>query len=362
MISMKISILKNFGWGSSISSALDTFSRHGGNMVRHLTPVRLANLACLSVDLALRRTIVRSRPLVIKIEPTNICNFRCPGCRTGSGQDKSPRGAMKYEDFTKIIDKVHLHALKVVLYMWGEPLINHDIFRMIKYANFKNMAVQISSNLNVFRDAYAQQIVESGLEHLIVAMDGVSQEVYEKYRVDGNVRKVVDNLGEILRMRKAMNQKFPTIELQYIVFPHNRHEIQAARELAISLGVDRMTIIDSTVNTDKSNAAMRHGKRAVPDKCNALWTLACFNWDGSFSPCCDSVDDSFGNIFKQGLDELWNSRKMQVSRSLHTRHPINDSTPTKCRRCQIYGSYVRFATESLESTPANTTSVKKCLT
>ncbi len=342
---MKTSTLKDFGWGSSIGSALNHLSRHGGSLIRHMTAARLTNLACLSAELALRRTVVRSRPVIIKIEPTNMCNFRCPGCRTGSGEDTSPRGMMKYEDFAKIIDRVHRHALKVVLYMWGEPLINKDIFRMIEYAREKNLAVQISSNMNVFRDSYAERIVESGLEHLIVAMDGVSQEVYETYRVGGDIQKVITNVGNILRVRKAMKRRFPTVELQYIVFPHNRHEIPAAQDLAGRLGVDRMTIIDSTVNTDKKNVRLRNDKPAAPDKCNALWSLACFNWDGSFSPCCDSVDDSFGNIFEQELDELWNNTKMQVSRSLHTNRPILDGPPTKCSRCRIYGNYVTFADE-----------------
>jgi radical SAM protein with 4Fe4S-binding SPASM domain len=229
--------------------------------------------------------------------------------------------------------------------MWGEPFIHKDVFRMIRYATDQDLAVQISSNLNVFRDGFAHKIVDSGLEHLIVAMDGVSQEVYEKYRVGGKIERVIRNLELILQARAERRSRFPEIELQYIVFPHNRHELEAAENLAFSLGVDRFTVIDTVSNTDKTNAKLSNGAPRNPDKCNSLWMLACFNWDGSLSPCCDSVDDSFGNLVTTDLASLWNSEKLQRSRSLHTSKPRTVGPETKCSRCRIYGSYVTFLPE-----------------
>jgi radical SAM protein with 4Fe4S-binding SPASM domain len=341
---MKTLQLKDFGWGASLLSSWEHAKRHGGSILRHLTVPRAINAGLLLLDLALRRRVCRSRPIVVKIEPTNVCNFRCPGCRTGSGQDKSRRGMIRFDDFRSIVDQTCRHAFKCILYMWGEPLIHPDLFRMVRYAAMKNMAVQLSSNLNVFRPSYADQLVQSGLEHLIVAMDGVSQEVYEVYRVGGQVQKVVDNLEAILRARRTRGSRLPFVELQYIVFEHNRHEIPEARQLAERLGVDRLTIIDSQSRATRP-AAGAGPRRRAREKCNMLWMMACVNWDGSLSPCCDSVDDSFGNVLEQGLDVLWNSEKMQRSRSLQTGHPIGGGPRTKCSRCVIRGSRVTFLPE-----------------
>lgn len=335
---MKTVRLSNSGWGSSIQTLFDHTARHGKDVIRHLTLARLVNAIWLAIELLLRRRIVRSRPLVVKIEPANICNFRCPGCRTGSGDDTSERGQITFDNFTCIVDQTYKWAFKCILYMWGEPLIHSRLFDMIEYATRKNLAVQISSNMNVFRDGYAERLVESGLAHLIVAMDGTTQDVYETYRVGGRLHKVIENTKAVVKAKKQRGSKTPFVELQFIVFPHNKHQIDEAESLAAEIGVDRFTILNNPSNVQTTSEA----KSRPADKCSSLWMMACFNWDGSFSPCCDSVDESFGNALQNDFPKLWNSEKMQKSRSLHSSCPMDDGPPTKCTRCRIYGSYVTF--------------------
>jgi MoaA/NifB/PqqE/SkfB family radical SAM enzyme len=335
--------LEEHGWGSSLRTWWDTYQRHGAGMLRHVTPARIANSAVLLAELLLRRTKIHAKPIVIKIEPTNFCNFQCPGCRTGAGQDTGPKGIIDFEDFKKIVDRTSRHAFKLILYMWGEPFINKNVFRMIEYATSKNLAVQISTNMNVFRpEVDAPKLVNSGLEHMIVALDGMTQETYQIYRVGGQMSKVIQSVEAIMAERRKQKKRFPFVELQYIVFPHNRQEMPQARELADRLGVDRLTFIQSKTRTE---AMAYKGKPVQADKCNVLWLMACFNWNGNFSPCCDSVDDSFGNIFEQNFDALWNSEKIIKSRSLHTSQPILSGPATKCSRCRIYRGYVTFLPE-----------------
>ena len=337
---MRTILLKEQGWGTSIRAWWDRYQRHGDSVFRHMTLPRLANAVLLLIEIALRRTKIRAKPVVIKIEPTNFCNFQCPGCRTGTGEDTGPKGMIEFKDFKKIVDRMSRYAFKVILYMWGEPFINKNIFKMIEYASQKNLAVQISTNMNVFRPAIdAPKLVGTGLEHMIVALDGVSQEIYQIYRVGGQVSKVIENVEAILAERRERKKRLPFVELQYIIFPHNVHEISPVREVARRLGVDRLTFIQSQT---REEAMVHNGKPAQPDKCSALWLMACINWNGSFSPCCDSVDDSFGNTLEQDFDLLWNSEKIIKSRSLHTRRPIVGGPPTKCSRCRIYRGYVTF--------------------
>jgi len=346
---MKTIWRKEHGWGSGMRTWLDTFSRHGRSVLRHLTLRRVGNTMVVLLELGLRRTKVRGKPLVIKIEPTNFCNFQCPGCRTGTGEDTGPKGTVDFDHFTKMLDQVSGHAYKLILYMWGEPFINKNIFRMIEYATSKNMAVQISTNMNVFRpEIDAPKLVASGLEHMIVALDGVSQEVYQTYRVGGRVGKVITNVEAIVAEKRRQGKRYPFLELQYIVFPHNTHEVDKVRELAARLGGDRLTFIQSKT---REEAKVKNGKPVTPDKCNVLWMMACFNWNGSLSPCCDSVDDSFGNVLEQDFATLWNSQKMIKSRSLHTDHPIEGGPTTKCTRCRIYRGYVDFLPEATSALP-----------
>ncbi|HEV2349348.1 MAG TPA: radical SAM protein [Terriglobia bacterium] len=340
---MKTIWLQEQGWGASLRAWWDRYQRHGDSVIHHLTIPRLGNAMYLMLEMAMRRTKIHAKPVVFKIEPTNFCNFQCPGCRTGTGEDTGPKGMVDFENFKKMVDRMAPYAFKLILYMWGEPFINKNIFKMIEYASQKNVAVQISTNMNVFRpEIDAVKLVDSGLEHMIVALDGVTQEVYQIYRIGGQVNKVIQNVEAILAERRKRKKRYPFVELQFIVFPHNRQELPKVREVALRLGVDRLTLIESKT---REEAMIQDGKQVQPDRCSALWLMACFNWNGSFSPCCDSVDDSFGNILEEDFDSLWNSQKIIKSRSLHTNKPVTNGIETKCTRCRIYRGYVTFLPE-----------------
>lgn len=74
----------------------------------------------------------------------------------------------------------------VILWSWGEPLLNPEIYRMIKYCEERNILSVTSTNLNKFSRENARDLVESGLDALIIALDGIAEETYSKYRIGGS--------------------------------------------------------------------------------------------------------------------------------------------------------------------------------
>src|SRR3989338_6272419 len=161
----------------------------------NVTPKRLINLVKISYNYALKKSVVNSYPCRLIIDPVNICVLKCPLCPTGKGEKGRTLGSMKLEDFKKIIDEVGDYIYEVDLYNWGESLLNKDIWKMIKYCKKKRIVVKISSNMNYWREDFAEQVVNSGLDTLIVSCDGTDQESYEKYRVGGDFEKVMHHVS-----------------------------------------------------------------------------------------------------------------------------------------------------------------------
>ena len=138
----------------------------------------------------LKNSKIVGYPTRLVIDPINLCNLKCPLCPTGQGKTGQPKGRMKLSDFKKIIDELGDYLYEIDLFNWGEPFLNNKIYEIINYAHQKRIQVNISSNLSSFDKKNAKKLVESGLDNLIVSLDGASQESLTKYRCGGDFEKI----------------------------------------------------------------------------------------------------------------------------------------------------------------------------
>ncbi|MBU0477500.1 radical SAM protein [bacterium] len=204
---------------------------------------------------SIKRLVVRiGVPPILQIEPTNICNLHCLTCATGAGIMKRPQTLMPFGMYRNIIDQVKDYACFVALWSWGEPFINKDVFRMIRYAKDNGLLVHTSTNGHFFDNReYAAQVIDSGLDSLIVAVDGLDQTIYQKYRKGGNFDLVVKSIKNLIAERESKGKKHPLIILRFIVMKHNEHQIGQVKEFARRLGVDLVTFRSAVVQRDKLN-------------------------------------------------------------------------------------------------------------
>lgn len=333
-------------------------ARHLNQVRRHATPRRLVNL--LRAEWALRtgQTHLKSRPYIYIIDPTNACNLRCPLCPTGNLTNNRPKKMMSFECFTSIIDQIRPYAIEVILYNWGESLLHPRVFDMIRYASDANIGTTVSSHFNNVTDEMIERMIGSGLEHLTVSLDGATQEVYEKYRVRGNLADALSALERLQRRKKERRSHTPVVEWQFIVMRHNEHEIAQAEAIARRLGVERFRTLgvglpfDELENVDlaaqwMSDDPRYRGYHPEPIlKRGYLYDEPCFypyramtiNPDGAVAPCCaiSHTKWDFGNIQTQSLDEIWNSHHYQSARSLFSDRPIANPRTTVCDGCPLY--------------------------
>ena len=144
------------------------------------------NLIRVEVQVRFGRRLVWGSPYEWEIDTTNICQLKCPLCHTGKGTIHRDQGVMDFGLFTSVVDQIKHSCMWLTLYSWGEPFLNLRIHEYIEYAHKQKIATIISSNLNKpLTPEMAEQVIRSGLDVLIVSLDGVTQDVYEIYRVTG---------------------------------------------------------------------------------------------------------------------------------------------------------------------------------
>lgn len=280
------------------------------------------------LSLILRKPVVWGFPYTVSIEPTFLCNLRCPECPTGAGMIRRENPYIDIEVYQEFIDEIKNTTLYLLLYFQGEPFMNKDIFRMIKYASERKIYTVISSNGQFLNDEISRKIVQSGLDRLIISVDGTDQATFEKYRVGGNLGKIIDGTRYLNTHRKENNDIKPEIIFQFLVFRHNEAQVKVFKKFARESGADRAWIKSAQViNPDKvlqtipgnplySRYLDDQGseikiKNRLKNQCTRLWRTCVVTTDGNVVPCCFDKEAKYimGNIKETVFREIWNSER-----------------------------------------------------
>lgn len=299
----------------------------------YITVKRLINLCRLRFSYLLSTTgeqkISDLSPSFVSVETSNYCNLHCPECPVGRRQ--TPKTGQAHFDLTlyrKLIDEQKSTLLHVILYFQGEPLLNKQLAEFIQYAHDAKIYTSTSTNGQLLNKKNAKDIVLSGLDKLIVSVDGSTQETYEGYRVGGKLQKVLDGIKELIYWKNELKSVTPLLEIQFIVLKTNEHQLTEMRKLAKSLHADRLTFktaqlydfengnirltsIDKYARYKQMPDGKYRIKGSQPNRCWRLWSGAVINAQGEVLPCCfDKASEfSFGNLNEKSFTENWHNKK-----------------------------------------------------
>ena len=301
------------------------------NLTKKLTLKKCWNgikvLSSFYVGRLLNKPLQWGYPVSISFEPTTSCNLRCPECPSGLRAFTRPTGMLQKDFFTKTIDDIHKELLYLIFYFQGEPYLNPDFLDMVQYASSKGIYTATSTNAHYLTDAAAKRTVESGLDRLIISIDGTTQEVYKQYRVGGHLDKVIEGAKNIVKWKKELNSKTPFVFFQFLVVKPNEHQIEEIKKLAKDIGVDEVRfktaqIYDYAIDpnnlipvTDKFSRYKKDTdgnyvpKNKLANRCWKMQHANVITWDGLVVPCCFDKDamHQLGNLKNQSFKEVWNN-------------------------------------------------------
>jgi radical SAM protein with 4Fe4S-binding SPASM domain len=298
------------------------------NFFRTLTVRRIWNMVkvYLSFHLskATKKPIQWGMPFSISVEPTTSCNLRCPECPSGLRSFTRPTGMLETEMFSKIIDQVYKHVNYLTFYFQGEPYLHKEFLEMVKYARSKKIYTATSTNAHYLNDAMAKKTIESGLDRLIISIDGTSQETYKQYRVGGKLDKVIQGAKNVVKWKKKLNSPTPYIIFQFLVVKPNEHQVEEVKVLAREIGVDEVILKTAQVyDYEHGNPLIPENekysrykklddgtyiiKNVLENSCWKLWHSCVVTWDGKIVPCCFDKDAQYklGDLNNTSFRNIW---------------------------------------------------------
>jgi radical SAM protein with 4Fe4S-binding SPASM domain len=311
-------------------------------------------------------------------------------CPVGLGIKGYQKGFMSFETFKKVVDDAKKYLIKVYLADWGEPFLNPDVFRMIKYAEEQGIMTSASTNLHFFKNADDfRKLIDSGLSELTISLHGASQKTYETYQPGKSFSETIKKIKLINELKRQMGSSKPVISLAFAVTKKNQHEVRLFNSLAKNLGcnseiypasinirfymqnVAKLTaLIDqwapNVMLLEKWSTRARRGKpdvirfyktlmelRKMTGKitlklledskitakytCFEPWQSMVVNWDGTVSLCCiDFYKYSMGNVHKDNIINIWNNDKYKKVRKFLRKEINVGDIDFPCKYCIKY--------------------------
>jgi len=298
------------------------------NLLSKLTAKRLLNAGrVISSYYASRisgKAIQWGMPISVSVEPTTSCNLRCPECPSGLRTFSRPTGMLEPTFYRQTIDSISNELLYLILYFQGEPYLNKNLFDIIGYASSKKIYTATSTNAHYLTDENALKTVESGLDRLIISIDGTTQDVYEQYRIGGKLNKVLEGAANMVKWKKELRSATPYIIFQFLVVKPNEHQIEDVKKLAKEIGVNEVafktaqvydyehgndlipTIEKYSRYKEKSDGTFSI-KNKLLNHCWKLWHSCVITWDGKVVPCCFDKDAThrLGDLQSKPFAEIW---------------------------------------------------------
>ena len=272
-------------------------------------------------------------PFSMAFEPTTSCNLRCPECPSGLRSFTRPTGMLDADFFKTKIDELKHHLLYLTFYFQGEPFLHPQFTEMVKYASSRKIYTVTSTNAHYLNDENAQKTIASGLDRLIISIDGTTQETYESYRVGGSLDKVIEGTKNIVHWKKKLKSSTPQVVFQFLVVKPNEHQVPEIYDIAKNLGVDDVQIKTAQVydyengnplipDTEeysryKKNAQGKFElKNPLLNHCWKMWHSCVVTWDGKVVPCCFDKDAShvMGDLNESSFANIWKSERYHTFR------------------------------------------------
>ncbi len=305
-------------------------------------------------------------PPCLFLEVTNRCNLSCPTCQLGTSEAYNGynKGDLTFEQFKKVIDQIP-SLVYITLQGVGEPLLNKDIMKMIKYCSSKGVSTYINTNGTILTETKSRELIEAGLQNLSISINSFDEKIFAETRSGASINKVIENVKKFIDIKKELNIKRPIVSFRAILMKETEPTMEDLIFKSDELGIDVLYIqlfmsiiadknlMESSLNKDEINTFTEKLKRwrkqvkklqviteSFGDSSNNLgqcklpWFSPNVTAEGFVTPCCTISNPSIlnmGNVFETSFEKIWNSEKF-----VDFRTGFYKKQPKACIGCQSY--------------------------
>lgn len=323
------------------------------------------------------------KPFKVKFESSTVCNLRCVMCPLTKGLSRNT-GFLKFENFKKVYDEIKVPYVNLT--GLGEPLLNPEIFKIIKYARKGGSLVKLDTNATLLNEENIKKLIEADPTFISISLDGITKKHYERIRKRSNFETVIENLKNLIKYRNESGSK-TEIHLFFVMQKNNIADLIDFIKFGDSIGINtingNIAISFGNANNNKNikfnrkilenikkeleivkrqikcnlnieniedflNNPYNQQERMAEKPCFYPWYNPCITWDGYVVPCDIHCNNEivFGNAFQEPFMKIWNNEKARNFRNQMIKKRIGI-----CAKCCVDESYILDKYKSLYLIP-----------
>lgn len=282
-----------------------------------------------------RTSELHSFPEELSIETINLCNAKCTVC--AHPDMKRPKGKMQTDLVYSIIDQASQGKVKkLYLSGFGEPLLDSRLPDFVAYAKTRGINnICIVTNGYLLTTTTAADLVNAGLNEIIISTEGFTKETYEKIRIGLKFKKLVENIKSLSYLKK---RKSVRIDISCLDLIHNRAERHMAFRL-FGRYVDNIYFRQAQGWTGKyaqSLAGYSPHFEQNPIPCRYLWDSTSVYIDGKVPTCCldFEAEGVMGDAVNESIESIWRGERFKFYRQAHLQNQKAQLNP--CGKCGYY--------------------------
>ena len=279
-------------------------------------------------------------PRFFEIETVNACNARCPMCTIDDWQRKTP--TMKDGLFNKIVDELREHSdiiQRVSLYRDGEPLLDKKLPKRVQLLKDNGIKqVSIATNVSLLNEKRSIDLLESGIDLVIMSIDSLDKNIFESIRVRLDFDEVIENAKRFIELRdrispntriwmrmirqKSNIDEWPYYEQYWSKYLNKNDRIYYHNIFNWGGQLDGFSPVKSTYEPN------------LP--CVSLWSLFVIFGDGKVPLCNVDYNNKFplGDVTKSSIEEIWRSSLLNKYRDMHLGHKKDNISI--CQNCNVW--------------------------
>ena len=240
-------------------------------------------------------------------------------------------GQMSLDLFKQTVDELEGNVEAITLASRGEPLMHKGICEMLDYLAGKFLAVKINTNASYLDEARCHAILQAGVNTLVFSADAAKEPQYSKFRVRGNLAKVMANVTLFHDIRERHYSDSRTITRVSGVKFSEEQDMDEMEEVWGGL-VDQVAF----VRYNPWENTYEQPVNDVEEACSEFWRRVFVLWDGTMAPCDVDYKATLG-VGKVGVDggvsDLWRGERYENWRRLHLARQRCSVEP--CSRCTV---------------------------
>lgn len=274
----------------------------------------------------------------VAYEITYDCNLRCSHCYNAENLSRH-QGEMTTDQSLEALYKLRDFGASKLKIGGGEPLMRKDFFDVFNYAKSLGYEVNFSSN-GILVLPNMRRLVDSGVDKMQISLDNVGEK-HDNIRNYGGLHKIVEESV------KKLNENGVKINIATTLMRSNLNDLEEIFNFCRENKIYRWKIMKylPKKGIDGQDPLMP-SRKEYRDAVNLLFGLKnrCREWpevivarefnmiktpsdyndmkcfggksfislkpDGSVTPCSYIDDIICGNVTKQTIEEIWNSKSM----------------------------------------------------